>query len=239
VIALAGSVLLASLLGSPHCAGMCGGFVCFYSGQDGRGQTLAHVAYNLGRLLSYAALGALAGALGHALDHAGAAAGLQRTAAVAAGAVMIAWGAAALLAALGARLPAATAPAFLRTRFAGAMRAVHAQPPAVRALTVGLVTTLLPCGWLWVYVATAAGTGSVPAAMLVMAAFWLGTVPMMAGIGLAAQRALGPLRRRLPVFTAATLVVLGLLTIGGKFQAATAPGGHCAKCEPRGAHDGR
>ena len=30
VIALVGPVLAASLLGSPHCAGMCGGFVCFY-----------------------------------------------------------------------------------------------------------------------------------------------------------------------------------------------------------------
>ena len=61
MIALAGSVLLASLLGSPHCAGMCGGFVCFYSGQDGRGQTRAHAAYNLGRLVSYLVLGLLAG----------------------------------------------------------------------------------------------------------------------------------------------------------------------------------
>jgi len=237
VIALAGSVLLASLVGSPHCAGMCGGFVCFYAGQDGRRQHLAHVAYNLGRLCSYLVLGLLAGVLGQALDRAGAAAGLQRPAAIAAGAVMLVWGTAALLAALGARLPATGAPPFLRTRFAAAMRAVHAQPPVVRALTVGLVTTLLPCGWLWVYVATAAGTGSVPMALLVMAAFWLGTVPMMAGLGLAAQGFLGPLRRRVPVLTASLLVVLGLLTIGGKFQAMK-PGGHCAKCAA-GAHAGR
>ncbi len=236
MIALAGSVLLASLVGSPHCAGMCGGFVCFYAGQDSRGQKLAHVAYNLGRLASYLVLGLLAGLAGHVLDRAGSAAGLQRTAAVTAGVVMLVWGTGALLVALGARLPSAAAPAFLRTRFAAAMRAVHAQPPVVRALTVGLVTTLLPCGWLWVYVAMAAGTGSVPSALLVMSAFWLGTVPMMAGIGLAAQSLIAPLRRRVPVITAGVLVVLGLLTIGGKFQAVK-PGGHCAKCAA-GAHVG-
>jgi sulfite exporter TauE/SafE len=238
MIALAGSVLLASLLGSPHCAGMCGGFVCFYSGQDGRGQNLAHAAYNLGRLVSYVILGVLAGSVGHVLDRAGTAAGLQRTAAVAAGAVMVVWGLAALSAALGARLPSVAPPGVLRARFAAAMGRVHAQPPAVRALTLGLVTTLLPCGWLWIYVATAAGTGSVPAAMLVMAAFWLGTVPMMAGIGIAAQRALGPLRRRLPLFTAATLVVLGLLTLGGKLGVPGTPASRCPACAPAGSHAG-
>ena len=238
MIAVAGSVLLASLLGSPHCAGMCGGFVCFYAGQGGRSQTLAHVAYNLGRLASYLALGALAGLLGRTLDQAGAGAGLHRTAAVAAGAVMLVWGLASLLGALGVKLPHAGNFGFLGGRFAGAMRAVHDQPPVVRAITVGAITTLLPCGWLWVYVATAAGTGSVAGALLVMSAFWLGTVPMMAGIGIAAQGALGPLRRHLPIFTAITLVVLGIATIGGRFHLSPV-GARCAECERAGAHVGR
>jgi hypothetical protein len=239
VIALAGSVLAASLLGSPHCAGMCGGFVCFYTGNDGRGQAWAHVAYNLGRLASYVALGALAGVIGHVLDRVGAAAGLQRSAAIAAGAIMIVWGGAALAVALGARLPRSVAPRFLHSRMGAVLRAVHAQPPVVRALAVGLVTALLPCGWLWVYVATAAGTASVPAAALVMGAFWLGTVPVMAGLGVAAQNLFGPLRRRLPVFTAAVLVVIGLLTLGGRFQAATARGDHCAPGAVGTTHVGR
>jgi len=230
VIALAGSVLAMSLLGSPHCAGMCGGFVCFYAGQDGRGRFWAHAAYNLGRLVSYLALGLAAGALGHGLDAAGAGAGLHGAAAVASGTVMVLWGAASLAAALGARLPRVPAPAFAHTRFAAAMRAVHGRPAPVRALALGLVTTLLPCGWLWVYVATAAGTGSIATALLVMAAFWLGTVPMMAGLGVLAQGALGPLRRRLPVLTAGVLVVLGLATIGGHFRHGmmAGPGAHCA-----------
>ena len=235
MIALAASVFLASLLGSMHCAGMCGGFVCFYSGQEGRRRGLGHAAYNLGRLASYALLGLLAGAAGHVLDRAGAAAGLHRAAAIASGAVMVAWGAFALAAALGARIPAPRAPVFLRERFAGAMRAVHAQPPAARALVLGLVTSLLPCGWLWVYVATAAGTGTVGGALLVMTAFWAGTLPMMAGLGVLAQGAFGSLRRRLPVVTASILVVLGLLTLGGKFVPMRADGADCARCLPESA----
>jgi sulfite exporter TauE/SafE len=77
----------------------------------------------------------------------------------------------------------------------------------------------MPCGWLYVFVATAASTGSAPGGAVVMAAFWAGTVPVLAGVGALAQRAAGPLRARLPVVTAALLVVLGVLTVAGKLQA--------------------
>jgi sulfite exporter TauE/SafE len=86
----------------------------------------------------------------------------------------------------------------------------------VRAGALGLLTTLLPCGWLYAFVVTAAGTGHPARGALVMTAFWLGTLPVMIGVGLGAQRMFGPLRRRLPVVSAAALVVIGLLSIGGK-----------------------
>ncbi len=219
MIALVSSVLVASLLGSPHCAAMCGGFVCFYAGQSGERPLRAHAAYHLGRLISYALLGALVGLAGRGLDVAGHAAGLHRTAAVAAGAMLVVWGGMQLARALGARLPHGAPPAFVRGRFADAMRAVHAQPPAVRAGTLGLATGLLPCGWLWAFLATAAGAGSAQAGVLVMAAFWLGTLPVLAGVGYTAQRAFGPLQRALPVVAASVMLVLGLLTLAGKFHA--------------------
>ena len=57
------AVLGASLLGSVHCAAMCGGFVCLYSGTGASRHKGAapHAAYNAGRLVSYLLLGALAG----------------------------------------------------------------------------------------------------------------------------------------------------------------------------------
>ena len=67
MIGTAAGVLMASLVGSVHCAGMCGGFVCFYAGagvndaSSPRPSLLhAHALYNIGRLLSYLILGALA-----------------------------------------------------------------------------------------------------------------------------------------------------------------------------------
>ncbi len=227
MIALVGSVLATSLLGSPHCAGMCGGFVCFYAGDlSGARRLWAHAAYNAGRLTSYLALGLIAGALGAGVDHLGALAGLGRAAAVVAGALMIAWGAVGLLRALGVGVPARAAPSWLHGALAAIVRALRDGPPAARAATLGLVTTLLPCGFLYAFVAVAAGTGSAPAGALVMALFWAGTVPVMAGLGLLAQRGLGPLRRRVPALTASALVVLGLLTVVGKMSPRSAAHDH-------------
>lgn len=219
MMALAGSVLAASLLGSPHCAAMCGPFACLYGGQLGRGRAgLAHAGYNLGRLGAYLLLGTVAGAAGSGLDQLGLLAGLPRAAAVVAGLLMVLWGGLTIAAALGARVPGTTPPAGFRRMLGGLVARFEDRPPALRALALGLLTTLLPCGWLYTFVATAAGTGSARGGALVMAAFWAGTLPVMAGMGLAAQRALGPLRARLPVVTATVLVVLGLLTITGRFS---------------------
>lgn len=209
-------VFVASLLGSPHCAGMCGPFVCLYASTRGPRHPLAHVAYNGGRLISYLSLGMVAGLAGAGLDRAGTLAGVPRVATIAAGALMVLWGAVTLAAALGHRSPALAVPGSLRRALSATVQRLQSHPPLVRALGLGLVTTLLPCGWLYAFVALAAGTGSVFGGALVMTTFWIGTLPMLTALGLAAGRTLGPLRRRLPVLSAAVLVLLGLWTLTGR-----------------------
>lgn len=238
MIEAVGPVFAASLLGSPHCAGMCGGFVAFYSGQQsGQPPWPAHLAYNGGRLASYAALGALAGAAGAGIDQVGAAAGLSRAAAIAAGLLMISWGIVTLLVARGVRVPALSGR-LLGTVSRRLLGRLSGHPPVIRALLLGLFTTLLPCGWLYAFVATAAGTGSPTGGMLVMAVFWLGTVPIMAGLGLATQRLFGPLRRHLPIVTATALVVIGLLMISGRLDRLAASG-DASRPAPAHRHDPR
>jgi hypothetical protein len=58
-------LFLVGLLGGTHCVGMCGGIVSAMSMGGGAGWGM-HLAYNSGRILSYAAAGAIAGALGAA-----------------------------------------------------------------------------------------------------------------------------------------------------------------------------
>lgn len=215
---LAFSVLVASLLGSVHCAGMCGGFVCFYAG-GGPARTASHMAYNAGRLVSYLGLGALAGLAGAAVERVGALAGLSRAAAIVSGTLMVAWGLSTLLAARGVRLPRLEGRPGTCNPLGSLLARVRSQPAVVRAAATGLLTTLLPCGWLYAFVAAAAGAGSVARAMLTMGFFWLGTLPMMLAAGYGVQRIAGPLRARLPVVMASAVVVMGLLAVAGRLSA--------------------
>jgi sulfite exporter TauE/SafE len=219
--ALLGTVLTASLAGSLHCAGMCGGFVAFYSGDSADGtrgaeRWVSHAAYNGGRLLTYTLLGAFAGTLGAALDRAGAVAGVQRVAAIAAGVLIVSWGAYALLQALDVRLPRLPFPRAITRATSRVFGGLRGRPPVIRALLLGLLSTVLPCGWLWGFAVFAAGTGDPWQGALVMAAFWAGTVPVMLGIGISVQALSARLRRRLPAVTAATLIVVGLLWLAGR-----------------------
>ena len=126
-------VLLASLLGSPHCAAMCGPFVAFYAGSAPASRAGTHVAYSLGRFIAYVSLGVLAGTLGASVDRIGALAGVSRLAAVVAGTMMVAWGLATILAWRGVRLPL---PRGLTDQTLRAVTAVlsGSAPPLVKVL---------------------------------------------------------------------------------------------------------
>jgi len=214
------TVFVASLVGSLHCIGMCGPFVAFYSGADGSGgarRLLSHAAYSGGRMVTYVLFGVAAGAVGAALDVAGSLAGFQRIAAIVAGVTMILWGVFALLQIRGVRIFRHGSG---KGRIAGVLRRgfslVSDKPPVVRAGVVGLLSGFLPCGWLWAFVVTAAGTGSALKGAAVMTAFWAGTVPALLAVGLGAQLVSAPLRRHVPTVTAILLVGLGLYAILGR-----------------------
>ncbi len=221
------TVITASLVGSLHCVGMCGGFVAFYSGSDssqGWRRLISHTVYSLGRLVSYVVLGALAGGFGRALDLAGSLNGFQRSAALIAGIAMVIWGVFALLRAHGLlRWPlTSNRPGIFARIVKSSFKLAGGKPPIVRATLVGLLSGLLPCGWLWAFIVAAAGTGSALKGGLVMMAFWAGTVPALFGLGLGAQYLGGPLRKHLPSITAVLVVALGIVAIVGRPSSSTA-----------------
>ncbi len=215
--ALLVAVVIAGVTGSLHCAAMCGPF----AGVSG------HLpAYGAGRLVAYATLGAIAGALGAAVDLAGDLATVGRIAMPLAGAALIAWGGLALARALGWRRGGGAA--------AGAtgpmLHAIRRRRDARRAATIGALTALLPCGWLWAFVVVAGGTGAPHAGAAVMAALWLGSMPALIGAG-AALRALGRrLGPRVPVITASLQIAIGVVALAIRVPAldatppATPPG---------------
>lgn len=205
-------VFAASLLGSVHCAAMCGGFVAIAGeGVSGRARAWTQLIYNAGRLISYLTLGALAGALGHAVDLAGSAAGVGRFASIVSGSVMILWGLAALLETQGVRVLRGRVP--VPRRLTEGLASLRNRPPLWRALALGLATTLIPCGWLYAFAVTAAGTGSPARGALVMVAFWAGNAPLLLGLGVVLNAALGRVRRHVPVLSATVIFGVGLFTI--------------------------
>jgi sulfite exporter TauE/SafE len=220
MIGLLLTVFVASVVGSLHCVGMCGPFVVFYSGADGsagRRRLVSHAAYSGGRLITYAVFGLAAGAVGAALDLAGSLAGLQRVAAIVAGVAMIVWGLLALLQVRGVRVFShGSGDGRFARLFRKGFSLVSDKPPVARAAVVGLLSGFLPCGWLWAFVVTAAGTGSALAGAAVMTAFWAGTVPALLAVGFGAQVVGAPLRRHVPAVTAVLLVGLGLYAILGR-----------------------
>ncbi|UCF67694.1 MAG: sulfite exporter TauE/SafE family protein [Acidobacteriota bacterium] len=221
MIGLIAAVFVASLTGSLHCAGMCGPFVAFGVGApvDRWGRRLRlQLAYNGGRLASYTMLGGLAGGLGAALDLGGTVLGFQRAALIVAGLAMIGVGVITLLRALGVSIIMPGSPQWLRSSFRRCYGAVRELPAGTRALSIGLLSTLLPCGWMYAFAITAAGTGSPARGALTMAVFWLGTLPVLVSLGVGVQKLAGPLRRYVPLATALALVAVGLIAVIGRLN---------------------
>lgn len=218
--ALIFAVFIASLFGSMHCAGMCGAFLTFALASNeaspAASRTSLHVAYNGGRLVTYMTLGAIGGSVGAMLNLGGSMIGVQRFAAIVAGALMVAFGVVAILRLRGVHVPKLPLPSALQQLVARGHRLAFEMPPIARATIIGLLTTLLPCGWLYAFVITAAGTAHPALGALTMAAFWLGTLPVMISLGIGVQRLSGALRSRLPLLTSLLIVAVGLYTIAGR-----------------------
>jgi sulfite exporter TauE/SafE len=84
---------------------------------------------------------------------------------------------------------------------------------------IGLLTGALPCGWLYGFAVTAAGTGSALAGALLMIVFWAGTLPVMVGLGVGVQALAAPLRRHLPTACALAMIAVGVLAVSGRVRA--------------------
>jgi sulfite exporter TauE/SafE len=226
MIALGAAILVSSLAGSLHCVAMCGPLVGLHGGARSLRLALVHA---LGRLTTYATLGALAGLVGRAVDVAGHLARVQHVAAIVAGAVIVGWGVRAIAIARG-WLGAPRSHAVLFQRGLVQLRGRRA---VSRAWLIGVLTGLLPCGWLWAFVVSAAGTASPWRGAAVMAVFWLGTVPAMTGLLAIGGPMIDRIRRRLPVISACVLIALGLATLAARWGDAGVPGVITPHCHGR------
>lgn len=216
MIPLVTTVFLASVAGGLHCVGMCGAFLGIAVSTQGEpevSKARLHAAYHVGRLVSYSTLGVIGGAIGGSVDVAGKLSGIERPAAIMAGGLLLLFGLKALLGAIGVNIGHAKAPQFLIRLSSAGHRAVFSLPPLSRAAAVGLLTTLLPCAWLWAFVFVAAGTADPLLGLASMGAFWLGTLPLLGAFGLGLDSLLRRAGRAVPVLTSLALIAVGAWTM--------------------------
>jgi hypothetical protein len=180
-------------LGSPHCAGMCGGIVgALHSGVvDGTGgknqQVLYSLAFNGGRLLSYSIAGMIAATLGNSLIGLIGTESSHTAMQLIAGAFMLAlglsiagwWSGLSRIETFGLKFWHLLQP--LTTRF----MPVRSK---TQALLLGSLWGWLPCGLVYTALLLVLATGNALQGGLTMLAFGLGTLPMMALLGLSAGR---------------------------------------------------
>ena len=200
------SAALAGLLGGVHCAAMCGGIVSVVcAGSAARLPWSRALAYNFGRIASYAVAGALAGGVGQAALAWRGEVVLRQT-------LMTAAGVSLLVLAL---FLAGWTPLVRAIEGAGGMLWRRLQPyarlvlpanSAPRALGLGLLWGWLPCGMVYAVLLTAAATGSIADGALVMAAFGLGTLPNLLAIAAFAQRVQVYARRMAVRYAAAAII---------------------------------
>lgn len=184
------AALLAGLLGSAHCLGMCGGIsgaLGMGTARRGRLEAVGYaLTYNLGRISSYALAGAIAGGfglwLGNALNFS-AWSGLLR---LASGLLLVAiglqlavnWRGLRHIEALGSRLWRRLAPL--------SRRLLPVRNP-LQAYAAGLIWGWMPCGLVYTMLIAAAVSGGVVQGAAVLGAFGLGTLPALVAAGAAAQ----------------------------------------------------
>lgn len=211
------SVFIASLLGSAHCAAMCGGLASFCSGFCAK---KFNYNYHLGRLSSYLILGATAGMLGASVDRFYKFEHSQSIVSLITGGFLILWG---LLYLVGKvervkkMLGANIISSKLSNTFKKLIESFVGNDPkqwSKRSYLVGFFSAFMPCGWLYAFVLVSASTGSVLTAMLTMFVFWLGTVPALIFVGEVSKGFSNRVRKYSPCLVAIVLILAGLSSVG-------------------------
>lgn len=212
---------LAGLFGSLHCVGMCGAIVLAYSSQGMSASVskistlVSHLTYNAGRVLSYAIVGALLGAVGKGvmMIH-----GVAEWFSLVVGALLIVAGVILLRVIPFVRIDESvpfieSGRSLFRRLYKASFGALVALPKLESKFYIGLLTPLLPCGLLYSMFLKAAEAGSALEGGLMMALFGLGIVPALVVTGYVSSFLGEKLRRWGDKLAAMTIIVMGLMLL--------------------------
>ena len=215
------TIISIAFLGSfGHCIGMCGGIVVAYSTikinpkSSKVSQSVAHLLYSFGRVLTYTVLGAIFGALGGVVLFSNNANGI----------LLIVAGVAMILAGLSlmGKIKFLTiiehsfsSSAFYKNTF---KKVLHSKSN-VSFFLLGMLNGLLPCGFVYFFAITAASTADPLYGAMVMAIFGMSTIPAMFGIGFLTSLASATSFRNMMMSLSSVAVILyGTFTIYNGYE---------------------
>lgn len=206
------ALLVAGLLGSFHCVGMCGGFALALCrpGRPAWNVVLAEATFLLGKGCTYVLLGALVGLFGAGLVRAGWLAPAQGVLAVVAGVLMVVSGL--QIAGLLREAPVGSlfGPGSLwRRAVDGVLSGRHPAAPFATGALVGF----LPCPLVYAFLAAALSTGAFLPALATMAILGLASMPALALVALLGSWASPLARRRFVRVSGAVVALAGVVTV--------------------------
>jgi uncharacterized protein len=166
------SAIILGILGSLHCVGMCGPIAMYLAGKS-RGSNFSMFLYHIGRLSTYALLGALAGFGGILISLSG----FPKIVSIFAGVLLI----------LGVLLGFATKhhlfsgqqTSLFYSKIRNLLPLEHFQNSPVYFLLFGFLNGFLPCGLLYTAIVASLAVGTVSGSALYMVLFGIGTSPAL------------------------------------------------------------
>lgn len=209
-----------------HCVGMCGPLTAAFSlsqKQDTppkvRSLLRFHILLNTGRLISYALVGAGIGAIGSVILASGQLAGsgsaLRQTIAIATGILLIWFGIIQINPKFLPPIPFLhpLIQGNLHQRLSKAMVQLSMSSKWWTPAILGFVWGLMPCGFLYAAQIKAAETGNIWQGAATMAAFGVGTLPTMLGVGISTSLVSKDRRSQLFRLAGWVTITVGVLTL--------------------------
>ena len=203
------SALMLGLIGSFHCAGMCGPIALAIplNNQSSFNKINGSLIYNIGRAITYAIMGAIFGLLGKGLVMAG----FQKWVSIIMGLIMV---------------TSVLFPSLYKNRFdidksafsfVGNLKIKLGHLLRKRSysslLLIGLLNGLLPCGLVYMAIAGAIATTNSLSGALFMFIFGLGTLPMLFAISILGNTLSVKLRSKMTKIIPAVVFFIGVLFI--------------------------
>ncbi|NQU35780.1 MAG: sulfite exporter TauE/SafE family protein [Bacteroidetes bacterium] len=201
--------LMTGIVGSLHCIGMCGPIAIALplGNKSVTSRIVGGITYNIGRVITYALLGAIFGLLGQGIEMAG----LQQWASILLGIALIL---------------SVVAPVIFRGKIKleqfffgyagkliGSFRKLFEISSIPSLFLIGLLNGLLPCGLVYVAIAGAINTNDIFSGVTYMIIFGLGTIPIMLAIPLFGNLIGSAFRKKYGKVVSVFIVFLGIIFI--------------------------